>query len=144
MIKKTKTDKPSIHSIKECPDCASLRIVYNEEREQVICRDCGLIYEPMAPVLEQKFESTHGFGRRPEAKEKVMIKLEEEKPKKAKKKPVQKKAAKKPAKPAEKKKPAQKAPAPKPAKKHAEGKKGIFNRLKSSLKKKKRGAFSFF
>jgi transcription initiation factor TFIIIB Brf1 subunit/transcription initiation factor TFIIB len=35
-----------IRDIRECPDCASPNIVHEYEREQVICRDCGLIYEP--------------------------------------------------------------------------------------------------
>ena len=50
-----------IHSIKECPDCASDNIFYKEEKEQVICRDCGLIYEPLEPRTEQKFEHGHGI-----------------------------------------------------------------------------------
>ncbi|MBS3124940.1 hypothetical protein J4211_01650 [Candidatus Woesearchaeota archaeon] len=33
----------------ECPDCASPNIVHNQEREQIICRECGLIYEPLSP-----------------------------------------------------------------------------------------------
>ncbi|MBI4017041.1 MAG: hypothetical protein HY363_05105 [Candidatus Aenigmarchaeota archaeon] len=35
-----------IHEIKECPDCASMNIIYGETRDQVICKDCGLIFEP--------------------------------------------------------------------------------------------------
>ncbi len=35
-----------IHEIKECPDCASLNIIYSETRDQIICKDCGLIFEP--------------------------------------------------------------------------------------------------
>ena len=49
-----------LHSIKSCPDCGSQNIVYNEENMQVICKDCGLIYEPLEPKAEQKFEETHG------------------------------------------------------------------------------------
>lgn len=47
MIKKEVT---SIRDITECSACASLNIVYNDEREQVICKDCGLIFEPMIPL----------------------------------------------------------------------------------------------
>jgi hypothetical protein len=32
--------------VKECPDCASLNIVVSARREQIICKDCGLIFEP--------------------------------------------------------------------------------------------------
>jgi len=39
-----------IHEIKECPDCASLNIIYSDVRDQVICKDCALIFEPFAPL----------------------------------------------------------------------------------------------
>jgi transcription initiation factor TFIIIB Brf1 subunit/transcription initiation factor TFIIB len=42
-----------ITDIKECPECASSNIIYNEEKQQVICKACGLIYEPLA-VKESK------------------------------------------------------------------------------------------
>ena len=48
-----------IREIKECPDCASSNIVHNIEREQVVCRECGLIYEPLTPAEEERFEATH-------------------------------------------------------------------------------------
>jgi len=48
-----------IRQIKECPDCASSNIVHNIEREQVVCRECGLIYEPLTPAEEEVFEQTH-------------------------------------------------------------------------------------
>ncbi len=51
----------SITEIRECPDCASVNIVHNARKEQVICRDCGLIFEPLAPALEEKFEKAHGI-----------------------------------------------------------------------------------
>lgn len=50
-----------ITKITECPDCASTNIVHGS-RDQVICRDCGLIFEPLAPGLEEKFEETHGIS----------------------------------------------------------------------------------
>lgn len=45
--------------IKECPDCASTNIGRSETRDQVICRDCGLLFEPLEPELEEQFERTH-------------------------------------------------------------------------------------
>ncbi len=39
-----------IREIKECPDCASLNIIYSEVRDQVICKDCALIFEPFAQL----------------------------------------------------------------------------------------------
>lgn len=38
--------KKEVAEINECPDCASLNIVHNVEREQVVCKDCGLIAQP--------------------------------------------------------------------------------------------------
>jgi len=37
----------SIHDIKECPDCGSDNIIYDDNKDQVICKDCGLIYKPL-------------------------------------------------------------------------------------------------
>ncbi len=51
-----------IKQIRECPDCASANIVHNVEKEQVICRECGLIFEPLAPQVEEVFERTHNLG----------------------------------------------------------------------------------
>ena len=51
----------NIKDIRECPDCASVNIIHRELKEQVICRDCGLIFEPMAPALEARFEKSHGM-----------------------------------------------------------------------------------
>ncbi len=36
--------------VRECPDCASHNIVYSEVREQIICHDCGLIFEPFQAI----------------------------------------------------------------------------------------------
>lgn len=44
-----------INEIKACPECASSDIIYNEEKQQVICKSCGLIYEPLA-IKESKAE----------------------------------------------------------------------------------------
>lgn len=153
MVKKK--EKPmDIHNIKECPDCASQNLVYNDERQQAICRDCGLIYEPLAPEIEKRFEATHGMAPR-EATERIMIKIAEEKPrkpakkkakkrkakkkavkKKAKKKPAKKKAVKKKAKPKKKaaKKPVKKKAKKKPAKPK---KKSLLGHLKARFKRKR-------
>ncbi len=58
----SKREKDMIENIKEiteCPDCASGNIVHNMEREQVVCRECGLIYEPLTPEEENAFERAH-------------------------------------------------------------------------------------
>ena len=50
---------PDITQMNECPDCASTNIVHGMMRDQVICRDCGLIFEELAPMLAVK-ESRFG------------------------------------------------------------------------------------
>ena len=75
----------NIHEVKECPDCASDNIVYDDGRDQVICRDCGLIFEPLAPADEERFEYTHGAQKGPAPKA-----TRAAKPKTAKKKPAKK------------------------------------------------------
>lgn len=61
----------NLHKIKECPDCASSNIIYIDDKMQVICNDCGLIYEPLEPKTEEKFEKTHGIkvsAKKPKSK----------------------------------------------------------------------------
>lgn len=41
-----------LENITECPDCASQNIVHGMMRDQIICRDCGLIFEPLAPAAK--------------------------------------------------------------------------------------------
>lgn len=49
----------NIHQIVTCPDCGGSNLSYNDADNQVICKDCGLIYEPLEPAQEKKFEDTH-------------------------------------------------------------------------------------
>jgi transcription initiation factor TFIIIB Brf1 subunit/transcription initiation factor TFIIB len=70
-----------IREIKECPDCASSNIVHNVEREQVVCRECGLIYEPLTPEEEERFEETHDLTM---PRPKAAVKTAKAKPKAAK------------------------------------------------------------
>jgi len=60
-----------IRQILECPDCASPNIVHNMRRDQVICRECGLIYEPLTPKEEERFEKTHNLMPKPVRLKKV-------------------------------------------------------------------------
>ncbi len=53
-----------IKEVKECPECGSVEITHNERKQQVICRACGMIFEPMAPEREEKFEKAADFKRR--------------------------------------------------------------------------------
>ena len=52
-----------IHEVKECPECASTNITYNDKKQQVVCKDCGMIFEPMAPEREEKFEKAAGINK---------------------------------------------------------------------------------
>jgi len=49
----------NIHQVKECPDCGSTNISYDDKEDQVVCKDCSLIFEPMDPKDEEAFEKTH-------------------------------------------------------------------------------------
>tara|TARA_Y100000310_G_scaffold151938_1_gene151522 strand:+ start:3388 stop:3555 length:168 start_codon:yes stop_codon:yes gene_type:complete len=50
-----------IHEVNACPDCGSSNIIHNDRKQQVICKDCGLIFEPLSPKDESKFEKAHGM-----------------------------------------------------------------------------------
>jgi len=94
--------------IKECPDCASRNIIHSEIRDQIICRDCGLVYEPLSPIEDLEFRRTHKpthirlvSSRKPKKKAKRKAKKTKKKAKSTKKKA--KKATKKKAKSTKKK-----------------------------------------
>ena len=53
-----------IHEIKECPECGSVNIIYNDKKQQILCRDCGMIYEPMASKREEQFEKAAGIEKK--------------------------------------------------------------------------------
>jgi transcription initiation factor TFIIIB Brf1 subunit/transcription initiation factor TFIIB len=53
-----------IKEVKECPECGSDNIVHNENKQQVICRACGVIFEPMVPEREEKFEKAAGIKKK--------------------------------------------------------------------------------
>jgi len=91
-----------ITDIKECPDCASTDLVYSQMREQVICRECGLVYEPLAPLdivsKPKKVAAKKKVVKKKPVKKvakKKTVKKKVTKKKVAKKKPSKKKAAKK-------------------------------------------------
>ncbi len=52
-----------IHEVKECPECASKNIIHNDKKQQVICKDCGMIFEPMSEEDEEKFEKAAGMKK---------------------------------------------------------------------------------
>jgi transcription initiation factor TFIIIB Brf1 subunit/transcription initiation factor TFIIB len=97
----------NLKGIGECPDCASQNIVHGTMRDQIICRDCGLIFEPLAPAGPVRRPARTAAGRqaakaaikvRPAKAKQRKSRLHKPGPKKAKprkaKKPVRKKKKK--------------------------------------------------
>ncbi len=82
-----------LQGVTECPDCASENIVHSAMRDQIICKDCGLVFEPFTPV------EAPAAAVRPAAAKKA----KPAKTKKAKKSPKAKRAKARPAKKARKK-----------------------------------------
>lgn len=92
----------SIENMRECPDCAGTNIIYIDSRDQLVCRDCGLVFEPLTPIDEKKFETSHNIDLGLEMPKGKAVSKPAKQPKKkskpSKKKPVKKvvkKAAKK-------------------------------------------------
>ncbi len=40
----------------ECAECGSGNVYYNKKTQQIVCRDCGAIFEELTPKEEKKFE----------------------------------------------------------------------------------------
>lgn len=51
----------SIFEVRACPECSGSNLSYIEDREQVVCRDCGLVYEPLTPADEDRLERMAGM-----------------------------------------------------------------------------------
>lgn len=45
-----------LKDIKRCPECGSSNILYNKKRDDILCKDCGLIFSELTPEQEEKFE----------------------------------------------------------------------------------------
>jgi len=95
----------NIHEINDCPDCGSNNVIHGKLREQVICRDCGLIFEPampIEPIKPKPAAATRAVAKPTPAKKQAKKKVKKKVKKKKAKKKVKKKA--KPKKKAKKKK----------------------------------------
>jgi len=57
---------------KECPECKSTNVIYNRDRDELICQDCGLIFAELADELEDAEEevSIENVPKRKEQKTK--------------------------------------------------------------------------
>ena len=40
-----------------CPDCGSDNIVFESSMQQLICQECGVLFEELAPHLGEKYDS---------------------------------------------------------------------------------------
>lgn len=58
----------NIQDVKECPQCGSLDLVYRQAQEQVVCKECGMIFEPLLPQEEEEFERVAGISETAPAK----------------------------------------------------------------------------
>ncbi|MEK6849438.1 MAG: hypothetical protein AABY01_02610 [Nanoarchaeota archaeon] len=65
-----------VSEVQECPDCASANIVKQPALDQLVCKDCGLLFEPLDPVTEAAYEKAHDLtmGGRKTAKAKPAAK----------------------------------------------------------------------
>lgn len=46
----------NLSTVKECPACGSSNIIYNKEKDEIICKECGEIFSELTPEQEKKFE----------------------------------------------------------------------------------------
>ena len=46
----------------ECAECGSGNVNYSKKTQQIVCKDCGAIFEELTPAEEKKFEKAHDQG----------------------------------------------------------------------------------
>jgi len=39
-----------------CAECGSDNVIYDREKDQIICQDCGAIFEELTPEEEEEYE----------------------------------------------------------------------------------------
>ena len=45
-----------LEKVNECPECGSTNIVHVEDKDEIVCKDCGAIFAELDPEDEKKFE----------------------------------------------------------------------------------------
>jgi ribosomal protein S27E len=53
-------EKPVARNVKrrkDCPDCGSINVTFDPETEQLICQDCGLIFEELPEDMAKPYQS---------------------------------------------------------------------------------------
>ncbi len=50
-----------IHEVKKCPECYAEQddLIYKDQDDQVVCKKCGNIFEPLTPKEEEVYEKSH-------------------------------------------------------------------------------------
>ncbi len=48
--------KKQLKDLKQCPECGSSNILYSKQRDEIVCKECGLIFSELTPEQEKKFE----------------------------------------------------------------------------------------
>ncbi|HLC65093.1 MAG TPA: TFIIB-type zinc ribbon-containing protein [Candidatus Nanoarchaeia archaeon] len=43
----------------ECIECGGNNVFYRKEKNQIICKDCGAVFEELSPSEEKKIEKAH-------------------------------------------------------------------------------------
>ncbi|MBW2980994.1 hypothetical protein KY360_06270 [Candidatus Woesearchaeota archaeon] len=44
---------------KECQECGSTNVIYDKEKDELICQDCGAVFAEFTPKKEKRFEEAH-------------------------------------------------------------------------------------
>jgi transcription initiation factor TFIIIB Brf1 subunit/transcription initiation factor TFIIB len=66
---------------KLCAECGSDNVIYDREKDQSICQDCGSIFEELAPEDEDDFEEVFNEKVPKHAKVKAAAKTKKKKKK---------------------------------------------------------------
>ena len=41
---------------KECPECGSTNVIYEKDRDELVCQDCGAAFAELEPKAEKQLE----------------------------------------------------------------------------------------
>jgi transcription initiation factor TFIIIB Brf1 subunit/transcription initiation factor TFIIB len=44
---------------KECQECGSTNVIYDKEKDELICQACGAVFAELEPKKEKEFEEAH-------------------------------------------------------------------------------------
>ena len=45
-----------LSKVKQCPECGSSNIIFKQDKDQIVCKDCGGIFSELTPEQQKKFE----------------------------------------------------------------------------------------